>query len=306
MNINYSAYSARSHHLNQCWNIINWTISDNFHSNQNTTVFIHENTFEHVVRKMLANLSRPQPPLSCISDNKVIVVSILVVTDKTTLYHISYTMTSSNGNIFRVTGHLCGNSPVPSEFPTQRPVTRSFDVYFDLRPNNGWVNKCEAGDLRRHCAHYDVIVMHYGIGKLTSTCIFLRFIICKRHHIAQQRILTHWGRATHICVGNLTIIGSDNGLPPGRRQAIIWTNAGILSIGPFETNFNEIFIGIQTFSVKKMHFKMSSAKWRPFSLDLNVLTYMYPPLCIYGHIFLDEHIFIKLYQQFLFTATIIS
>ena len=41
-------------------------------------------------------------------------------------------MTSSNGNIFRVTGHLCG---VPGEFPTQRPVTRSFDVFFDLHPN---------------------------------------------------------------------------------------------------------------------------------------------------------------------------
>ena len=44
-------------------------------------------------------------------------------------------------------------------------------------------------------------------------------------------ILTHWGRVTHICVGELTIIGSDNGLSPERRQAIIWTNAGILLIG---------------------------------------------------------------------------
>ena len=44
--------------------------------------------------------------------------------------------TSSNGNIFRVTGHLCGNPPVTGEFPTQRPVTRSFDVFFDLRLNN--------------------------------------------------------------------------------------------------------------------------------------------------------------------------
>ena len=51
------------------------------------------------------------------------------------------------------------NSPVPGEFPTQRPVTRSFDVFFDLRPNNGWVNNREAGDLRRHQAHCDVIVM---------------------------------------------------------------------------------------------------------------------------------------------------
>ena len=54
--------------------------------------------------------------------------------------------------------------------------------------------------------------------------------------------LTHWGRVTHICVSNLAIIGSDNGLSPGRRQAIIWTNAGILSIGPFGTNFSEILI----------------------------------------------------------------
>ena len=78
-------------------------------------------------------------------------------------------------------------------------------------------------------------------------------------------------RVTHICVGNLTIIGPDNGLSPGRRQAIIWTNAGILLIGPWGTNFSEIFIGIQTFSFKKMHLKMSSAKWHPFCLGLNVL-----------------------------------
>ena len=44
-------------------------------------------------------------------------------------------MTSSNGNIFRVTGPLCGEFTGPGEFPAQRPVTRSFDVFFDLRPN---------------------------------------------------------------------------------------------------------------------------------------------------------------------------
>ena len=84
--------------------------------------------------------------------------------------------------------------------------------------------------------------------------------------------LTHWGRVTHICVGKLAIIGSDNGLSPGRRQAIIWTNAGILIIGPLGTNFSEILIVINTFSFKKMHLKMSSAKWRPFCLGLNELT----------------------------------
>ena len=68
--------------------------------------------------------------------------------------------TSSNGNIFRVTGLCVRNSPVNGEFPTQRPVTRSFDVFFDPRVNiNGWVNNREAGDLRRDPAHYDVILM---------------------------------------------------------------------------------------------------------------------------------------------------
>ena len=52
-----------------------------------------------------------------------------------------------------------GNSPDPGEFPTQRPVMRSFDVYFDLRRINGWVNNREAGDLRRYRPHYGVIVM---------------------------------------------------------------------------------------------------------------------------------------------------
>ena len=84
-------------------------------------------------------------------------------------------------------------------------------------------------------------------------------------------LLTHWGRVTHICVGKLTIIGSDNGLSPGRRQAIIWTNAGILLIWPLGTNFSEILIAIETFSFNKMHLKISSAKWRPFCLGLNVL-----------------------------------
>ena len=63
--------------------------------------------------------------------------------------------------------------------------------------------------------------------------------------------LTHWGRVTHICVSKLTIIGSDNGLAPVRQQAIIWTNAGILLIGPLGTNVSEILIEIHAFSLKK-------------------------------------------------------
>ena len=55
-------------------------------------------------------------------------------------------------------------------------------------------------------------------------------------------LLTHRGRVTHICVIKLTTIGSNKGLSPDRRQAIIWTNAGILLIGPLGTNFRVILI----------------------------------------------------------------
>ena len=67
-------------------------------------------------------------------------------------------MTSSNGNIFRVTDPLCGEFTGLGEFPTQRPVTRSFDVFFDLRPNKrlskqpwGWWFETLSWSLRRHC-----------------------------------------------------------------------------------------------------------------------------------------------------------
>ena len=76
---------------------------------------------------------------------------------------------------------------------------------------------------------------------------------------------------THICVSKLTIIVSDNGLSPGRREAIIWTNDGILLIRTFRTHFSEIVSEIHTFTFKNMHFKMSSGKWWPSCLSLNVL-----------------------------------
>ena len=58
--------------------------------------------------------------------------------------------------------------------------------------------------------------------------------------------LTHWRQVMHI-----SIIGSDNGLSPGRRQAIIWTNDGILLTEPLGTNFSEIFIKLINFHPRK-------------------------------------------------------
>ena len=103
----------------------------------------------------------------------------------------------------------------------------------------------------------------------------------KAQSTSRGKCLTHWGRMTHICVNKLTIIGSDNDLSPGWRQANIWTNAGILLIEPLETNFSEILIEIQAFSFNKMHLKMSSGKWRPSCIGLNELKYTI--ISVWGH-----------------------
>ena len=86
-------------------------------------------------------------------------------TDMCNIYH----ETSSNGNIFRVTGFCAGKSPVTGQFPSQRPVTRSFNVFFDLRLTKRLSNNRDAGDLRHHRTHYDVTVMHKVLEKHTGT-----------------------------------------------------------------------------------------------------------------------------------------
>ena len=107
-------------------------------------------------------------------------------------------------------------------------------------------------------------------------------------------VSTHWGRVTHTCVSKLTIIGSDNDLSPGRRQAIIWTDAGILLIGPPAKNFNEIWIAIHAFSFKKIHLKMSSGKWRPFCLGLNVLMWNMEAVAHRSSLYSETHACVSL------------
>ena len=83
-------------------------------------------------------------------------------------------------------------------------------------------------------------------------------------------LLTHWGRVTHIFVSIWTIIGPDNGLSPGWRQAIIWTKSGIFLIRILGTNSKDTLNEIHTCSFRKICLKMSSVKWRQFWLRLNV------------------------------------
>ena len=106
-----------------------------------------------------------------------------------------------------------GNSPVTCELPAQRPVMQSFDVSLICPWINGWVNNREAGDLGRHCAHYDVIVMdsscvrtsmHY-ISNLISTSyrhsipiiiaissIILLLYITISHALVKAILLANW------------------------------------------------------------------------------------------------------------------
>ena len=87
---------------------------------------------------------------------------------------------------------------------------------------------------------------------------------------------------THICVGNLTIIGSYNGLSPGRRQAIIWTNDGILLFEPLGTNFNEFFYRnsynfIQENPFENVVWKMAAILSRP-QCDISLVPPVTKPL----------------------------
>ena len=170
---------------------------------------------------------------------------------------------------------------------------------------NGWVNNRDAGDLRRHRAHYDVTVM-IGLtgnmqiiqlsrwwwsslsapkeifGYLTTTNLakleyHVYFLGCPsvvktslKVSLAESDsvVLTHLGRVTHIWVSKLTIIDSDTGLSPDRRQAIIWINAGILLIWHLGKNFNENSIKIHTFLFTKIHLKISSGLWPFFSASM--------------------------------------
>ena len=120
-------------------------------------------------------------------------------------------------------------------------------------------------------AHF-VIVISYLLCEVNVLCdlVNVGFDLAQLSFWMFLSGITHWGQVTHICISKLTIIDSDNGLSPGGCQAITWTSARIVLIGPLGTYFSDILVEIYTFSFKKMHLKMLSGKWQPFCLSLNV------------------------------------
>ena len=124
-------------------------------------------------------------------------------------------------------------------------------------------------------------------------CFYCTFVLLSQQWLNKDAQSIYIYIYIYIRVSKLTIIGSDNGLSPGQRQAIIWTNAEIHLMGPLGTNFSENLIGIQTFSFKKNAFEKSSAtKWRLFRLGLNELT----PNATFAQVFSDHSHLIPIYN----------
>ena len=92
-----------------------------------------------------------------------------------------------------------GNSPASGELPAQRPVTRSFDVFFDLFLNNGWKNSREAGDWRRYSAHYDVIVMVYS--PLIGGSTFTNTLGCRVFNWCRGIIYSYTSSCNRVTIG---------------------------------------------------------------------------------------------------------
>ena len=122
---------------------------------------------------------------------------------------------------------LCaGNSPVSGEFLAQRPVTRSFDVFFDLHLNKRLSNR-EAGDLRRYRAHCDVTVMDHGNDSGCADTLAVAYARLFMGILSGRsiKLISPWTKWPPFRRRYFQIFSLDNGLAPNRRHATILTNA---------------------------------------------------------------------------------
>ena len=155
--------------LSETWII--WTISTLFSAGRYIFAairFFHEKQTRWLKQTLAARVSWTQPPrlsTECLPDPNGAAHPPTPVRRNGKRCYLM--MTSSNGNIFHVTGHLCGEFTGSGEFPTQRPMTRSFDVFFDLRLNKrlskqpwGWWFETLSWSLWRHC---NVLFVYCGV-----------------------------------------------------------------------------------------------------------------------------------------------
>ena len=121
--------------------------------------------------------------------------------------------------------------------------------------------KCEL-----FCSGLNLLILnirgpHYCDLTRSISWLLMHCLLALRYRTkCQFRFRFHWNL---FAGGHLTTLVQ----APGRRQAIIWTNAGILLIRTLGTNFSEILCKINSFSFSKMHLKMASAKWHLFGAE---------------------------------------
>ena len=149
-----------------------------------------------------------------------------------------------------------------------------FLYLFWTLPNCGWWfirwEICLPSSFRLTLLHYWSLLVWYDHSfKMLTKRLNLKQFKRYRDNLAIAFLNTL--RPSDAYMHQQTIIGSDSGFSPGRRQPIIWTNVRILLIGPLGTNFSEILIKIHTFPFMRMHLKMLPINWWPFYLGLNVL-----------------------------------
>ena len=138
--------------------------------------------------------------------------------------------------------HICSNS-----FKLLKFHINKYQIV-DMLPNYFWVKFWWGWLIMAWWSSQIMFCYLFGAKPLTEPMVL-------HVHVIIQILLTHWGWVMHICVNKVPIIGSDNGLSPGWRKAIIWTIAVILLIGPSGTNFSKILIEMYTFSYKKCIWK---------------------------------------------------
>ena len=261
---------ASSHYLNQCWLIINEVCRNSFDGNfagnaQDIYPWYAFDKYQFKISAMindehtLGTLLKTKFQIMCVCVFFMMWALILTQSNITRHCKYHYNDVIMNTMASQITSLMIVYSGVVYSATDQRKYQSSGSLAFVRGIHRGPMNSPYKRPVMWKMSPFDDIIMLYQWQRWS-----------------QHKPLTHWGRVTHICVDKLTIIGSDNGLSPGRRQAIIWTNAGILLIGLLGTNFSEILIEIWIFSFKKMHLKMLSGKWRPFCLSLNVLTWCPP------------------------------
>ena len=166
--------------------------------------------------------------------------------------------TSSNGNIFRVTGHLCGEFIGPGGFPTQRPVTRSFDVFFHLRLNKrlskqswGWWFETLSRPLWRHCNEVR------RLGSILCCCVLQNlsyvFVWCFLSCV----LLTK-----SVWLQHCRWVWTDNTLKLFENTFWCLNDVYIVSV---------MYIIHYQISITKEHF----AKWKSFSVHTHTYIYIY-------------------------------